>query len=81
VYITSGRLGRLWKKEVGVGWPGAAGLALYIFLKRGCRPMSTPMPSHAATINMPGNQGGAFDIMAVILRRAIRPTQGLAQPN
>ncbi len=43
--------------------------------------MSTPRLNHATTTNMPGNQGGMFDVMAVILRRPICPTQGLAQPN
>jgi hypothetical protein len=39
------------------------------------------MLSQAAMINTLGNQDGAFDIMAVILRRATCPTQGLAQPT
>jgi hypothetical protein len=47
------------------------------------------MPNHAVITNTPGNQGGVFDVMAVILRRATCPTQyphqpmarTLAQPN
>jgi hypothetical protein len=34
-----------------------------------------PMPNHAEITNTPGNQGGMFDVMAVILRRTTRPPQ------
>ncbi len=37
--------------------------------------MSTPTPKKTPSISALGNQAGMFDVMAVILGRAVRPTQ------